>query len=44
MSVNELGGKCILTVKNNQPALYADLATYSHKAFALLLPRRFPHQ
>jgi len=27
-SVDALGGKCVLTVKNNQPTLYADLATY----------------
>ncbi len=26
--VNALGGKSLLTVKNNQPTLYADLATY----------------
>lgn len=26
--VDALGGKALLTVKNNQPALYADLATY----------------
>jgi predicted transposase YbfD/YdcC len=26
--VDALGGKCVLTVKNNQPTLYADLATY----------------
>jgi predicted transposase YbfD/YdcC len=34
--VDALGGKCLLTVKKNQPTLYADLATYfadTHASF-----------
>ncbi|GAC1563465.1 MAG: hypothetical protein NVS2B2_29140 [Ktedonobacteraceae bacterium] len=37
LGVDALGGKTVLTVKNNQPTLYADLATYfadPHASFA----------
>ncbi len=36
--VDGLGGKSVLTVKNNQPTLYADLATYFADPHASFLP------